>query len=381
MHPELAPIMEEEKIRFKKVFGRMPGNKDYIQGGVLLRDLKRGYKLIKRRNIVDKALLYATDRTGHMITQSNQDFVPEREIKEFENYVREYRKIMKSKIKGKTCNILQAVDATNFILESALQNELPNMIYVLNLCVNFYSKNMKENGNFIIQDIKDFLVFCAYKASLQLTVLQNLVNDEYYDAAMAEVRIIYEILISIRAYKKRDDWFEEKILPLMGVEIGTHKKMKDKSMVENIETGEKYSYKVQKKQLAENAGEEYLKLYDIWYSELSEFIHLDVESAKGIFQDRDLFEDIDECLMAGFLGMILGLEIIMELIEFKGNDKRISNDIKYFSNTLLKDFLDIIHAIILIEDKEAYRLLENTLKSYKTDYKINYQRNHKCEIY
>lgn len=380
MHPELEPILEEEKIRFKQLFGRLPGDLDYVHGGVLLKDFERGYKLLKRNNTIDKAWLYASDKTGYMLTEENQDLIPEREVKEFQRYLYEYKKLMKSKIKGQQWNILQAVEGTSFILEMMMKNELDNMIYVLNLCVNFYSSNSQEGKKFIIHNIKDFLVFCAYKASLQLRVLKELVNGEYYDTAMAEVRIIYEILISMRAYKQNPDIFKEKILSVMGVELGTHRKVDNKSIVEEIETGKRYKYEIQKKQLAEKAGENYKKLYETLYRELSEFIHLDTESAKGIFQDKDLFEEIDECLIAGFLGMVLSLEIIMELIDFDGGDKKMSKDLKYFSNSLLKDFLAILSTIISIEDREVYHLLQKTLEAYKTDYKINYQRNNKCEV-
>ena len=100
-----------------------------------------------------------------------------------------------------------------------------------------------------------------------------------------------------------------------------------------------------------------------------------------MFSSNDLFLDLDECLTARFVGMIFGLEIIMELIQFEGHSETMSKDITYFSNILLKDFLDILPTIINIEDKEIYHLLEETLKEYKTDYKINYQRTRKCEIY
>lgn len=379
IHPELKPVLEEEKLRFKSIFGRMPGDKDYIHGGVLLKDYKRAYKIIKRNGEIDKAWLYASDKTGLMLTDENKDLIPERDVKEFTKYVKEYEKIMKSKIKGNRWNLLQAVDATSFILESMLAHDLPNMIYVLNLCVNFYSQDTNEKENFIIHNIKDFLVFCAYKASIQLTVLKELVDGEYYDTAMAEVRIIFEILISMRAYKRNPDIFEEKILSVMGVELGTHRKMKN--IIENIETGKQYKYNIQKKQLAEKAGKNFENLYNAFYDELSEFIHLDTKSAKKIFQDKDLFEDVDECLIAGLLGMILELEIIRELIDFEGSNKKMSNDLKYFSNMLLKDFLAVLPTLITIEDKEVYHILEDTLKEYKTDYKINYQRNNKYEIF
>ena len=381
IHPDLDPIFKHEKIRFKKIFGRMPGNDDYILGGVLLKDLKREYKLIKRENVINQAWLYASHKTGIMLTEENRDSFPERDIKEFTKYTQEYKRLMKSKIKNKTCNTLKAVEATNFFLESMLSDDIPNMVYVLNLCVNFYSKDSQDKEKFIIHNIKDFLVFCAYKASLHLTVLLELVNNEYYDTAMAEVRIIFEILITMRAYKKDYAFFEKKILSVMGVELGTHRKLENKHIVENIQTGRQYKYDVQKKQLAERAGKNFEALYNTLYSDLSEFLHLDTESATKIFQDKDLFLDIDECLIAGFLGMVLELEIIMELMDFEGSNKKLNNDIKYFSNILLKNFLDIFPTIIAIEDKKVYHILEDTLKEYKTDYKINYQRNNNCEIY
>lgn len=67
-------------------------------------------------------------------------------------------------------------------------------------------------------------------------------------------------------------------------------------------------------------------------------------------------------------------------MNLSGSDEKISRDIKYFSNVLLKDFLEILSTIISIEDKKIYHLLKNTLQSYKTDYKINYQRNNNYEV-
>lgn len=121
----------------------------------------------------------------------------------------------------------------------------------------------------------------------------------------------------MRAYKKNPRLFEEKILSIMGVELGIYKKIKGIECVSNRETGKKYNYHISKFDLAKYSGDYYKELYRTLYHELSGFIHLDTEHTKGIFQDKNIFEEVDECLMAGFLGMILSLEVIMELIEFK----------------------------------------------------------------
>lgn len=156
INSELKKILEKEKVRFKHVFGRVPGNNDYIQGGILLRDFKREFKLMKRKNSINKAWLYASNKTGYMVTEENKKFISEREVKQFKKYMNEYQRIMKGNVKEKEWNLLQAIESINFILESMLQNVLPDMIYVLNLSVNFYSQNVKEGEKFIINAIRDF---------------------------------------------------------------------------------------------------------------------------------------------------------------------------------------------------------------------------------
>ena len=381
MHPEVKPILRKEKIKFKKLFGRMPGGNDYIVGGVLLKDYHRMNKLIKRHGEIDKAWLYASDKMGFMLTGENIDSFPERDVNQFNKYVEEYRKIMNSKIKNNLWNVLQAIEAVSFIIESLLDKTLEDMVYVLNLFVNSYSKEKQSQDKFIIQNIKDFLVFCAYKTSINLNALKQLVNEEYYDNAMCVVRNIFEILISMKAYKNDAKLFEDKILPVAGLDLGTHRRVEKSRKIEEIATGKICNYEVTKKRLAEIAGDNYMELYRTLYRELSEFIHLDAVAAKNIFQENDMFEDIDECLIAGFIGMIFSLEIIMELIEFEGADNRVSKDIQYFSNFLIKDFLPVIETIIDIDDKEVYHILEDTLKDYDINYKINLQRNKKCEVF
>ncbi len=110
----------------------------------------------KRKNSINKAWLYASNKTGYMVTEENKKFISEREVKQFKKYMNEYQRIMKGNVKEKEWNLLQAIESINFILESMLQNVLPDMIYVLNLSVNFYSQNVKEGEKFIINAIRDF---------------------------------------------------------------------------------------------------------------------------------------------------------------------------------------------------------------------------------
>jgi len=370
INPILEPIFYNERLKFKQLFGRTPDKDDYVQGGILLKDFNRVIKLYKRKDTENAALLYAYNKTGIIPWEGNMDLLPDVEINNFKLHIKEYTRRMKSKIKNGNADILQVAETMNYLLNTVVSEKIDDMIYVLNLFVNFYSNSNKEEKDFQIKNIKDFLVFCAYKASISLKSLDTLVSEEYYDSAMATDRTLFEILINIRAYKNNPDLFKEKILSIAGLEQGTCQKI-SKNIIEDMETKEKYKFGIQKKQLAEKAGKNYKDLYDIFYEKASSFIHVDVSNTKKIFSDYDLFEDLDECLVSGFIGMIFVLGIIIELIEFNGSDKKISKDIKYFSNILLKDFLDIIHGIISIYDEETYNILKNILKEYKNDYKIN----------
>lgn len=379
MNPILEPIFYNEKLKFKQLFGRTPSKDDYIQGGILLKDFNRVIKLYKRKECENSALLYAYDKTGIIPWEENIDLLPEVEINKFNLCIKEYTKRMKSKIKNNKADILQVAETMNYLLNNVVNEKIADMIYVLNLFVNFYSDSSKGEKDFQLKNIRDFLVFCAYKASISLKSLEILVSEGYYDSAMAINRTLFEILISMRTYKNNPNLFKEKIMSIVGLEQGTCQKI-NKDDIENIETKEIYKFRIQKKQLAKKAGENYEGLYDIFYEKASSFIHLDVSNTQKIFSDNDLFEDLDECLIAGFIGMIFVLCIIMELIEFDGNNKKISKDIKYFSNILLKNFLDIIQGIISIYDEEMYSILKNILEEYKTDYQINYQRDNNYEI-
>lgn len=379
INPILEPILYNEKLKFKKLFGRTPGENDYVQGGILLKDFTRVIKLYKRNDCQNVALLYAYDKTGIIPWKGNIDLLPEVEINKFKSYVKEYNKRMKSKIKNEKVDVIQLAETMNYLLNNVVNEKNDDMIYVLNLFVNFYSNSHKEEKNFQIKDIKDFLVFCAYKASISLKSLEILVSEGYYDSAMAIDRTLFEILISIRTYKNNPELFKEKIMSIVGIEQGKCKKI-SRNIIENIETKEQYRYVIPKKQLAEKAGKNYVELYDIFYEKASSFIHVDVSNTKNMFSDNDLFEDIDECLISGFIGMIFVLGIIMELMEFDGNNKKFSKDIKYFSNVLLKDFLDIIQGIINMYNEEIYNILKNVLQEYQTDYQINYKRNNNCEV-
>lgn len=261
---DIEEIHHEEFLKFKEIFGRFPENEKIIANGASKTDFKRMLSKLKRNEKINNAKLYAFNKTGLILTEQNMKFLPDKKIKEFMDYIDQYELIMNSQ--ADSAKKFQTIQNINRVLEVLVKNKIDDMTYVLNVFVNTYSKYKINEENFAIRDIKDFLVFCAHKTAINLDALKTLVNEEYYDNAMAVVRIIYEILINVRAYKNDKILFKNKILPVAGIDLGTHKKI-SKYEIEEIKTGEIYKYEIQKYQLAERAGENFKKLYNILYKQ------------------------------------------------------------------------------------------------------------------
>lgn len=364
IHPEVEKAFKIESRRHKEIFGREVGENDYIAGGFLESDFEKMLKELKRSGIVDNDWLYAVNKTGLMLSPDNKDLLSDLEIKEFNDSMKEYKRAIKSKFKNNKINILKAIELTNNTLDSIVRENIENMEYVLKNFIRTYSAEKSLKETFLISDIKDFFVFCAYKTSIYLETIEKLLDEDCYDVVMGIDRILFEILINIRTYKNNLDLFEKKILPVAGLDRGTHIR-KGKHEIEEIETGKTYKYEIQKFQLAEKAGENYQRLYDVFYREMSEFIHVDAVAAKNIFKQSDMFFNLDESLIAIFIGMIFILEIIMELTEFDGCDEVKKSDMKYFSNKLLDTFYNVVRALREVEDRKVYGVLADCLKEYK----------------
>lgn len=364
IHPEVEKAFKEEKARHKRLFGREVSQNAYVAEGIIEGDFEKMLKMLKRAGMVDNAWLYAVNKTGLMLSAANKNQVSDMEIKSFKEAMKEYKKAMRSNPKKKKINNVKAIELINSVLDTVINNNISDMVYVLRTFIRFYSdgKNLRES--FIITDIKDFFVFCAYKTSIYLESIQKLLNEDCYDVVMGVDRIIFEILINIRAYKNNPSLFQKKILPVAGLDKGTHRR-KGKSEIEEISTGKIYKFEIQKGQLAELAGENYKKLYDVFYRKMSEFIHLDTVAAKNIFKQNDVFFNIDESLIAVFIGMIFALKIVIELSEFDGCDGIKKSDMRFFSGRLLDVFINVLMALHEIEDKEVYHIMKDTLTEYK----------------
>lgn len=374
LNEESKDIMFITKNQFKDIFGRPPGDDDFMISGVLSNELERAVRKMKLEKVLPNDYLYAYDRTGIMLSPYNYNMFSDIEIEQFENARKEYNDLMQADISDNRGNLLQVVEATNIYLKEFFEENIGNMMYVLNKYIKDLTKQIGIPEGFYIKSMEDLMVYSAYRTNTHLEALKELVKNGYSENALAVVRMLFEILINVKVFRKDREIFNEKVLSLAALQEGKCIR-KSKFVVVDNETKKEYYCKVKIDKFSEMAGEEYLELYETLYDELSGFIHLDTLTAKKIFEKTDNFLDIDESYIAGVIAMIFATEIIFELSEFENNTLQTRNDLKYYTNNIVEELIGTVEAISLVDEKDTYKVLIQTLKKCKENNNINKQRD------
>ncbi len=374
MGDEVKDILFMTSIQFKELFGRAPGKKDFVVSGILNNQLDREVRKLKLEGKIPSDYLYAYDRTGIMLSQYNYTQFSDKDIQEFNEARQEYRDLITEDIKDNRGNLLQVVEMTNLYLKELFEKNINSMQYVLNKYIKDLTQKIGIPEEFYIKTMEDLMVYSAYRTNTHLETLQELVEEGYYENSLAVVRMLFEILINVKVFRKDRKLFNEKILSLVAEQEGKYIK-KSKFVMQDPKTGKEYYCKIKMDKFAEMAGEKYTLLYETLYDELSGFIHLDTLTAKRIFEKKDNFLDLDESYIAGIMAMVFALEIVLELNQFEDNKEQTKNDLRYYCNSRIDKLIEALKMIKIIDEKKTYQILVDTLEEYKEDDYINQERD------
>jgi hypothetical protein len=88
----LAPLMEQQRLRFVERFGREPGPDDPIFFDEDLDEDKLNGEMaeVMRSIGIRPALIYATQKTGLIVTEQNRNLIPDIDLEEWEAAIEEY---------------------------------------------------------------------------------------------------------------------------------------------------------------------------------------------------------------------------------------------------------------------------------------------------
>jgi hypothetical protein len=91
-------ILEEQKRKFVEKFGREPGPNDPVFfDAPSSSEFFKGLKEAAKKVGISPALVYATEKTGRMVTESNVEFLTDAEIEEWNDAIDEFEAIQKLK--------------------------------------------------------------------------------------------------------------------------------------------------------------------------------------------------------------------------------------------------------------------------------------------
>lgn len=320
---------------------------------------------VMREAGIDEAKIYASYKIELVLTEMNMQMLPDFEAENWKKAIQEYNEIIKDEN-----NVLDHVRNLNLYLKELWSTYLDQANSILTLVLNEVKEDYFEIKKFRIMDLFDFAAFCSERVRQNSEALYDSLKKEHYEVSMAINRMMYEDLLSMDVYFKNDVLFKKHIMTLSKIEQGIYKKYEKDGKVStkiavNPISGETINYSITLKDLSKYANENYRKLYDELFRELSNYTHLNIATTDHYFEKADPFYDLDPVNIAGILGLFLVNQIIFEFSSLEIGDF-VHRDIIYFTDKI-KELL----ILALVGMKEIYpkqSSLYDTLIKCSEDY-------------
>ena len=187
--------------------------------------------------------------------------------------------------------------------------------------VYFIRKHIESTQNFLdysIKNIIDFCGFCCIKTQKNLQSIEVLLDNGLAENIYATNRSIYESYLYVLAFNQNPDLFNEKILPKLNDEeysfkISPNGKINYNEVIHK-KTNETINLNLTIKELAKMSPySEDIDLYNLFYRLSSQFVHVDVLSAKSYFYEHDPFQEVDQSLIAATIGITFSVLLIEQM--------------------------------------------------------------------
>lgn len=359
LNQELNEMFKIKFNNFKNTFGREPNDNDPVFYEFINRQTEHNNKIIRTmRNseVVEEQIIYAFYITGRILTKGNIKYLSKDEINEWSESINEYNNLLEEPIEAnKYTNLLKIVTTINNFLKDLCESHFRDIDTVFSVFINNNTNQETWCNKYEINNFMDYVIFCIYKTKKDIETLEMLIKEGLVENAFATVRFIFETYINLAGFRMDKDLFKEKILPLAGVEKGTHCRL-SKNKVKDLNIGKVYDISVKIKDLATKSGNNNIAFYNILYSNLSQYIHVDIFSTKKYFSEPDPFYDIDECFIVGIFSLFFCLKILEEVIELN-IEGQLLLDIKYFINKLKSSLILSLGTLNEYEMTPIYSLM------------------------
>ena len=373
---EQLDMLEENRRRFLKLFGREPSGEDLIlfdapshNNGVL----RQGLTFLRNCGLPEE-WKYAYYRTGGLMpTVENEMYLPQHDLDLFKEYCHEYTELMDDDLRQGKINVLLLTSITNSMFESACDTVLPKILSGMEYFLNYVSE---KPGNIISppNSLKEYASFVTVRAIRALESIRMLGIDYKADSIHSMGRSLFECYVYLKNINNNEGFFENKILPILtshdyGFEIsdGGEINYRKIHISEALKNTKRKSPGVLQ-QLNSSCGPEVdTDLYDYYYRAACQFVHIDAFTARACFYEEDIYTEFDSSLVAIICAFAIAILVLEQLTELSLVPAQQTKDLAYLTSTCAYEICDNLKMLVVDpEQKEGeYERLLERLKMVK----------------
>lgn len=340
---EVIDLLKNHENEYIRILGRKPYKDEVLylhqfSYGLQESDLEISKAMIEAN--MRPQLVYATQKTGLFVTESNQYLIPNGYLKEWNDAIDEYFNL---KAQGK-------LEPT--VYQKKLK-ELASEQYSFLIVIGMYLQNLTSKSNRIYRkknpDAHFHLGACVIKIFRLLKAIQLLHERSIGGESLGLVRSIYECYIQFSYVKKFPEKASDLLAPQIGILQGDFDfclnkqgKINRKKIIE-IATGRIISNPTNYQILEELGNPLDIEIYDYLYAYLSEAVHLDINYLAKVLNEEGLdYQKIIEIDDSVKISTFLILMLLNEIRDF--SSPRLQKDILVVGKRIRSIFLDFLEA-------------------------------------
>ena len=369
----------EEKLKatdhlFEQYYGRKPDKEDYVFSFTPIYQDELLFKVMKalRLSGIPPEDIYAYYKTDGLLASSvNDQFISEKDKKDYMNYRDEYCKAINEPL-ADAINTIQLTAYGNELLISTFDKVQERLIGSLNDFIHRHSN--KPNGiyNYEMQSEVDYLLFSAIKTIKTMKGIALLIDEQIPECIHALGRSLFENYMYLNKINCDPSFFKMKLLPKVDKVHFQFVTKKDKTIDHNkvfhIETGDIYNIHVIIAELKKSfKNSEDQVLYDLYYCNSCQYIHVDVLSATNYFSTYDPYDELNPSLQAAISTASISILLYNALIHNRLVSSRFYQDGSYLIRQLTKDLLAAIE-LVNCDPKHKQPIFSTLLKRLQTLY-------------
>jgi len=366
MSEELVENLKKAEERFEQVFGRKPGRDDKLFIDQYRYDpelIESEFSRIALEAGVGPPVVYASEKTGLIVTEENLNRFTELELEEWDEAIAEYYDLEEQGIDP----FLKDYDDGQFTYVAKwveLEAVLDGCVIHLGRFIENMPRNKKLNGSDLLQ------YFWVQRTFQSVRSILVLVREGVGADCLPLVRSIYDNYLRI-SYLRMNPESAEDFLGIAGLSWGTHEYVRndngklDRRRIRNKESGQITRGHISSYKMAERSGREIdLAFFDDVYDLLSSFVHSDVRHINEFLEEDGglkLFSEDDPRIALQYSTVILAM-LLDELRLIDKVKKQTRLDLLFYVTKLRKAFLEMVEASgQIVEDNPHLFLLVDRL--------------------